>query len=766
MDATLDAFLTFRVKRLEEISLEISENPRSNMVPKICKAVTAFCVSRPDTPFFNKAEGTKLIRKDLKYFFPAAFGFDIRPYTTGSNLDFNRDTFLSDQEMIKGQAGILKSLSRLLIMVITYDLLTVDIEGTLDVETEIINKANQQNAEFLSLFTDYLARILDIPPHAQKLLLSRGNISRKNRSNLTRDNHATVLSWIEAGTIPLNVHELDKLFESICRSRTGEFPFPSLSLDSNNRVAIDLPKLLKNPVPDKLLLQTIRFRYHLTSYLYAASYYRQPREKRDLLFNKVTRTLQDLPDLPKERIDELAEFLIGDGSGKLHRKMGFHFDPLPETGPIHWKTWERESVFLGKKPKNPKLSPEHIKLPKDIKTIPKKPVCIMLDVSASMSDCLDIAIKTLGMLFTKLKGHPISIVLFSSCAGVLNQGIPVISRGLPLHQEIPWLPKMVDATRKGLFLGGTTSIGNGILQGKAVALGIATKMKPYKQWVKANSISCHCILISDNLHNTPRDITEIDRAGNYNVDNPENVIDHAIRSGCSIHNLICCSPTSGIDRVIYKLQVIRYIEFLVSDYFKLDGPGMPAARSIEKDLVLTVLSNKPKTILFQYRNDVDSFTLVNTWAKSPAQDQLMHSIAGFVVYLRKKLHENNKVFDAIDFIGREFDISPQQILENTINMDKVYRIYELIHKDSEVVLEDMDLSLIDASPLQIFNISHCIAETQRRIIPFSTTPVIIKMEKELDRRKSYDNELYFGLKNLERMDSGAEIIVKQIESMA
>ncbi len=99
-------------------------------------------------------------------------------------------------------------------------------------------------------------------------------------------------------------------------------------------------------------------------------------------------------------------------------------------------------------------------------------------------------------------------------------------------------------------------------------------------------------------------------------------------------------------------------------------------------------------------------------------------------------------------------------------MDKVYRIYELIHKDSEVVLKDLDLSLIDASPLQIFNISHCIAETQRRIIPFSTTPVIIKMEKELDRRKSYDNELYFGLKNLERMDSGAEMIVKQIESMA
>ncbi|MBU2645274.1 hypothetical protein KKI24_11235, partial [bacterium] len=124
------------------------------------------------------------------------------------------------------------------------------------------------------------------------------------------------------------------------------------------------------------------------------------------------------------------------------------------------------------------------------------------------------------------------------------------------------------------------------------------------------------------------------------------------------------------------------------------------------------------------------------------------------------------IFDALDFIGREFGIAPHQFLQDSINMDKVFRIYELMQKDSEVVLEDLDLSIIDANPQQIFKISHCIAETQRRIVPFSTTPVILKMNDPLDRRKAFENELYFGLKNLERVDSGAEAIVQQIEAMA
>jgi len=383
-----------------------------------------------------------------------------------------------------------------------------------------------------------------------------------------------------------------------------------------------------------------------------------------------------------------------------------------------------------------------------------------------MSDCLDIAIKSLGVLFTKLNRHPINIVLFSSRAGVLNKGTPFVSRGLPLSQEIPWLPKLVDATRKGLFLGGTTSIGNGILLGKAMAMGLAEKMEMYQHWMKKNAIAGHCILISDNLHNTPRDITVTDGSGNFLVDSPDNVIEHSIRAGCSIHNLICCSPTSHIDQIIYKMQVIGYLEILTRDYFELDSPGITTARAVEKDLVMTVLSNKPKTILFQYRNDEDSFTLVNAWAKSPAQDKLIQAIAGFVVYLRKKLRKNKKIYDALDFIGREFAIEPEQFLRDTINMDKVFKIYQLMQKDSEVVLEDLDLSIIDASPLQIFKISHCIAETQRQFVPFSTTPVIIKMNDPLDRRKAFENELYFGLKNLERVDSGAEAIVRQIESMA
>ncbi|MBT4269431.1 MAG: VWA domain-containing protein [Deltaproteobacteria bacterium] len=766
MDASLKSFLTFRVERLKEISLEIAEKRQAHLVSEICDEMARFCINRPDTPFFNKAEGTKLIRKDLKYFFPATFGFDLRKYTTGSNLDFKHKKYLAHKDRLSKQTPILLALSRLIIMIMTYDLLTVEIDESLDVDDVIIEKANAQNDKFLSLLTDYLTQILDIPPHAQKLHLSKGNIHRKIQAQTKRDNHATILSWIEAGTVPLNINKLDKLFETICRSKNPQITIPSLALDSGNRIIINLAKLQRHPAPDQTLLKTVRFRYHLTSYLYAASYYRQPREKRDVLLKKVSNTLQDLPDLPKERIADLADFLIGDRSKKLQRKVGFHFDPLPDKSAIDWQQWERESVFLGEKPDNPKISPQHIQLPQEIKKSLKKPVCIMLDVSASMSDCLDIAMKSLGNLFAKLNRHPINIVLFSSCAGVLNKGIPVVSRGLPLSQEIPWLFKMVDATRKGLFLGGTTSIGNGILLGKAIALGMAEKMKKHKHWMQENAIACHCILISDNLHNTPRDITETNATGNYLLDSPENVIEHTILSGCSIHNLICCSPTSKIDRIVYKMQVIRYLEILTHDYFQLDSPGIPTARAIEKDLVMTVLSNKPKTILFQYRNDEDSFSLVNSWAKSPVQDKKMQAIAGFVVFLRKKLRQNERTYDALDFIGREFGLEPQHFLQNTINMDKVFKIFQLTQKDSEVVLEDLDLSIIDASPLQIFEISHCIAETQRRIVPFSTTPVITKMNDQMDRRKAFDNELYFGLKNLERLDSGAETIVRQIEAMA
>ena len=33
-------------------------------------------------------------------------------------------------------------------------------------------------------------------------------------------------------------------------------------------------------------------------------------------------------------------------------------------------------------------------------------------------------------------------------------------------------------------------------------MGIAEKMKNHQHWMQENAIACHCILISDNLHNT------------------------------------------------------------------------------------------------------------------------------------------------------------------------------------------------------------------------------------------------------------------------
>ncbi|MCP4752586.1 MAG: VWA domain-containing protein [Proteobacteria bacterium] len=764
MDASLESFIKYRVDRLRDISLEMFGDAWTNLVPRVCRLISDFCMNRPDSDFFKTARGTKLIRKDLKYFFPAACGLDIRPFTTGSRLKFQKKKFISQKGDYENCGGLLRAVSRLMIMVLTYDLFMVDINDILDINTELGEKAGRLQDDVFKLFSEYLVDILDVPPHAQVLHLSLGNIQRKVKGKLSRKNHELILGWMEAGLIPLDPEKPDLLFEEVCSQRSPDLPMENLALDAGEKVVVNIKKLQKHPVDDETLLKMLRYRYDITSYLFMANYFQQAKEKRELLFEKVTESLENLKSMSEKDRSNLADFLIGDQSKRLHRRAGFYFDPLPEESGIDWQPQERRSVFLGEKPDDPKISPQRIELPKTLVKSAKRPVCIMLDVSKSMSDCLDIAIKSLGILFGKLRNHPVNIVLFSSTAGVLNKGVPHISRGLPMGKEVPWLPKIVASIRKGLFLGGETSIGNGILMGKAVALGMAVKMKRYESWMGKNGIAAHCILISDNLHNTPRDISEMDVGGNYLVEGTENVIDHAARAGCSIHNLICCPPSSNIDNIIYRMHVMKYIEVISKNYFSQGESGGSRAKAIEKDLVMTVLQNKPKTLLYQYR-DQDKFALVNTWIKSSSLDQLMNSIAGFVVYLRKKMAESTEIHDAVEFVGRKFRVGPEDFMESTINMDKVFRIYDLMIQDKEVVLENLDTSVFDASPMQIFKISHCIAETQRRIFPFSTTPVVTNMVEALQRRKDFDNELYFGLNNLEQLDIFANIIARQIDAM-
>lgn len=764
MDASLESFIEYRVDRLKDISIELFGQNRINLIPKICRLLSNFCLKRPNSPFFDQAEGSRLIRKDLKYFFPAIYGIDIRPFTSGSRLELKRKKFLREKESFTPCAALLSSLARLMLMVITYDLLMVDVDFISETDEKLLKKAQEQSSAFYKLFSEYLVNILSLPPHAQVLHLTRGEIKRKTKTSLTRENHQTILGWIEFGVVPLDPSKLDAVFEKVCQEKSTQIPVPRLALDLAEKVVVDTKKLLQYPITDKVLLKTMRFRYHISSYLFTASYYRHAREKREVLTEKVASSLENLKVISKEETTNLADFLIGDQSRRLHQRAGFYFDPLPRESEIDWQSWERKAVFLGKKPDNPKLSPQHIKLPAPLAKSDKKPVCIMLDVSSSMSDCLDIAIQSLGMLFAKLRHHPINLVLFSTCAGVLNKGVPLVSRGLPLSEELPWLPGLVDSIRQGLFLGGTTSIGNGILLGKAIALGTASKLKRYQRWMAENNIAAHCILISDNLHNSPRDITETDAKGKYLLEGKENVIAHTARAGCSIHNLICCPPTSHIDKIIFRMQVMKYVEIIAKEYFSPVGNGLTLAKTLENNLIMTVLSSQPRTFLFQYGNQ-DKFTLVNTWLESDELNQLMQAIAGFVVYVRSKLPQKIEIYDALEFIGREFRVAPQEFMEPVIDLDKIFKIYELMIQESEVILENLDYGIFDASPMQIFKISHFIAETQRTILPFSTTPVIIKLEEALDRRKDFENELYFGLKNLEVLDSCANYITGQIEAM-
>ena len=123
--------------------------------------------------------------------------------------------------------------------------------------------------------------------------------------------------------------------------------------------------------------------------------------------------------------------------------------------------------------------------------------------------------------------------------------------------------KMVDSTKYGMRLGGWTSIGNAIMLAKAIALSTAKKMEQFKNWMGSNGIAAHCVLIPDNLHNTPRHITEWDKKHNYLINSPQNVIMHAAKSGVSIHNVVCGMPTNGADEIIFQMQV-----FIAPDLFR------------------------------------------------------------------------------------------------------------------------------------------------------------------------------------------------------
>lgn len=765
MDASIESFIKYRVNRLEEISLDLFGEDKKNLVPEICGLLRTFCLNRPESKFFNKARGTRLIRKDLKYYFPANFGIDIRYFTQGPELDFDNKKYKKAQKAFAKSRNLLMSFSRLMVMVITYDLLTVAIDFLASEDPALLNAANEQGERFFKIFADVLVDILEIPPFAKKLHLTRGNIKESNRKRVTRENHKTVLGLIEDGVIPLDVNKFEELFEKICKKRLTEFEDTELVLDTAGRVTINLEMLAQNPISDDILLKTMKYRYHLSSYLFMSYYYQSSREKHDALVEQVTASLSNVTGLPKEQKVELAEFLIGDQNKKLAKRVGFHFNPLPKSAEFNWEEEERHSIYLGEKPENPQLSPQKRPLPKAMTRAAKRPVCIMLDVSVSMSDCLDIAVRTLMDIFGKLSNHPVNLVLFSTYAGVLNQGIPIISQG-PLIQQVPWLMKMVDSTKYGLRLGGWTSIGNGIMLAKSIALSTAKKMERYPKWISSNGIAAHCILISDNLHNTPRHITDCDDHRNYVIHSQGNVIMHAAKAGVSIHNVVCGMPTNGADKIVFQMQVIKYVEIIAKDYFQLDENGVPMGKAIEKQLKLTALNSQPKTFLFQY-SDKDRFTLVNTWMKLSNLDQI-HELASLVAYLRFRIKESQAIYDALEFIGREFKITPEDFLEDVIDMDKVFRMYEQMVQESEVLLEDLDYGVFDASPMEIFKISHCISETQRNVFPYSTTPVIVNLPKELDRRRDF-NEFkglpYFGPKNLEAIDRYAGYVAQQIEAM-
>lgn len=564
MDSVTQLFIDKVLNRFEQMVKEIPVGGDSSLIAQNCKQVRQFLTQRQKHQLFKDAKGTRFIRRDFHYYIPLGFGFDIRPFLKGEALllDVSRlETCLKKEYLSIDKRQLLKAVSQLVMLVSTYNLYQLPIREIHKKDPELkllVSQALLHKKEIFLIMRDYLRIIISPSQCAKSIKLGKdGDFITVVDSFKDMEFKKQTMSAIYGGEYSLKANGLDRVFSQLCSPDRPTIK-QTILLDPKHQIEADMQKIAENALSSETMEKIMSIRYSSDCYLLAASL--DLKKKKD--FTDLKQTLKDNiqnfiannPDIEmtEEEVEVFADFLAG---APPKEEDSFFFDEL-EGAALDWKKAERRSVYIGEAPKS-MLSPEHLPLPDEIKTCEKRPIVALLDVSGSMYP-IDLAIEAVKSLYWSCEGHPFILTLFSSYAGILNQGIPVISDGRNLPSYLRWLPDVINSLEDGL--GGATSIGNGILLASRIAKGISTKMDKFQEW-KKSGVCSHVVMVSDNYHNTERNISEIIES-KYSTEKPENVVYQAADEGCSIHNMIYCYGTEsdykGVPDLLRVMQEMKH----------------------------------------------------------------------------------------------------------------------------------------------------------------------------------------------------------------
>ncbi len=763
MDASVESFVKYRVNRLSEISQQITWFEFNNLIPEICRLIEFYATKRPEGAFFEEARGTRFVRSDLKYWFPAVLGIDIRPYLKGEHLLFDptalREDLKKKWKIEEKQALI--SVSRLIFLLSSYNLHILPVKDKFGRRPEFspyLKTIEHNSEEICHLLEHYLETIIDVPMLAKKIHMREGVMEWTPDQRKAETMNQKLLKVIKQGQRNIDYQSLENLFENICSGNLYQLKEETFTLDPQNHIEINVSKFIKTPIIETNFMKVIKHQYNVATYL--NTFYQD--EHAEQLIDQFSDQLKDNfeetgIDLEDDEIKNIAQFLMNPDQLDTS-KYGFYFDSPPKEDQFLWKNWERRSNYLGERPKD-WSSPDDIKLPQDIVISEKRPVCVLFDVSSSMSPCLDIALRAAEELLYELKGHPVSLVTFSAMAGVLQSGIPFISQGKAFKDEITWLYPMIEAVHKGQYISNRTSIGNGVLLGQRLAYSLSKNMKNSSKWLQENRISSHFVLISDNLHNSPRDLSSRGSDGNLVIDSAENVIKHALHYGCSTHNLVLSFPPTKTHQFIgengqkvlpntdehqkrenkgiahgslaKRIQNMRYIGVLLKDF--LHSNKTPIQREIRSQLNLyfvgsqknnttEVRSAHTKEVLFQMKQTepfgVDAIDL-----------------ACFIVYIKDRVLPSGPLRDALDFLIKESPLSYESFTSNPIEANTIAPFYLDLTLSDEIDLGDEKDNEYDCHPMAIFDVSHFIAASQKELMNLNVSPEILDLPEPIARAR-------------------------------
>ncbi|MGK5091273.1 hypothetical protein WDW89_04550 [Deltaproteobacteria bacterium TL4] len=579
----------------------------------------------------------------------------------------------------------------------------------------------------------YLKLILEHPLRAKTLQLSKGAMKWKVDYELAEQLNETTLNNLKQGRILIDLNSLERLFEDICSGVYYKLEAKAMSLDLQNHIELSLPDLLAKPLTDDNFMEVLRLRYDISTYLFAFSLFEQSQQRDQELENRIKSALGDIEELEDAEISHLCQFLTDTDQIDVG-KHGFYFDPVPKEEKLEWKRWERRSNYLGEYP--PTMdSPEQLDYPAFIVNSPKRPVSILFDVSMSMSNSLDVALRATEELIYQLEGHPVSFVLFSSMSGLLKAGMPFISKGKSFKEEIAWLYPVVQAVHAFPRLTGWTSIGSGVMQGQRIASSIAVKMKAFPQWMNRDHFSSHCILVSDNLHNSPRDLSVKGKRGEMVIQHPENVVAHALNHGCVIHNLMVC-PAPQVKRpetslfkgpvsLTAQIQHLRYKEVLAHDFLVFERTRVSKQREIRARIYLrNDLGKNGKRVMIVEHNE----TRKKLFTMEGEQQGEVNSIdlACFIIYVRDYVVKDGGLLDAFDFLLQGHPLTLNDFHQNPVNVEKISAFYAYLFDDVDLNFLG-DLSSYDVHPFEAFEVSHFISASQKELMNLQVTPVLLDL---------------------------------------